>query len=127
MPQIKICFGIFSSKYYYCNFIKDDKPMGKIERDKATVRLMVELYCIHHLTCNVVPEEYKELADYACDRLEHCKYGDAKPACKNCPIHCYAPQQRQRIREIMRWSGPRMIIYSPKALMRHLWQCLFVK
>ena len=32
----------------------------------------------------------------------------------------YAPKEREQIREIMRWVGPRMIFYSPKEAIRHL-------
>ena len=64
--------------------------------------------------------ELKELIDYACARLERCKYGIEKPACKNCPTHCYKSDMRQKIREVMRWSGPRMILFAPVAAIRHL-------
>jgi len=90
----------------------------KIEQDKQTIRLMVDIYAKHH------PGFDTALADYACRRLDHCRYGDQKPACKNCPVHCYAPQQREQIRQVMRWTGPRMLLYSPRATFRHLWQLL---
>ncbi len=34
---------------------------------------------------------------------------DPKPACKKCPSHCYAPGYRERIRDVMRYSGRRLI------------------
>lgn len=94
--------------------------MNKIEKDKRIVRQMIALYCRHHLGEATVPERYQRLADYACRRLDGCKFGDKKKACKYCPIHCYAPKQREEIRKIMRWAGPRMIFYSPKAAIMHL-------
>ena len=39
---------------------------------------------------------------------------------KNCPTHCYAPKEREQIRRIMRWAGPRMFFYSPINAIRHL-------
>ena len=94
--------------------------MTRIEREKQTVCKMIELYCRHHLKQNRMPDEYQHLAEFACRRLDHCKYGEKKGACKNCPTHCYAPKEREQIREIMRWAGPRMIFYSPIDAIRHL-------
>lgn len=51
---------------------------------------------------------------FACRRLDQCRYGEKKTACKHCATHCYAPKEREQIREVMRWVGPRMILYSPK-------------
>ena len=93
--------------------------MNRIEREKQTVQRMIELYCHHHLKVETMPEEYQHLAEFACRCLDHCKYGENKTACKNCPTHCYASKEREQIREIMRWAGPRMILYSPKDAIVH--------
>ena len=93
---------------------------SRIEREKAVVCRMIELYCKHHLKLNDVPEEYRQLAEYACKRLDYCKFGNKKTACKKCPVHCYAPSKREQIRNVMRWTGPRMLIYSPIEAIRHL-------
>lgn len=94
----------------------------KLTYDQATIRLMVSLYCRHHLRQREPSTHYRELADYACDRLVHCRWGDAKPTCKDCPCHCYRKDKREEIIEVMRWTGPRMIFYAPRATLRHLWQ-----
>ena len=94
--------------------------MSRIEREKQTVQKMIELYCHHHLHQDTMPDEYQHLADYACRRLDHCRYGEQKTACKDCPTHCYAPKEREAIREVMRWAGPRMIWYAPKDAILHL-------
>ena len=94
--------------------------MNRIEREKQTVRKMIKLYCRHRLGLDKMPEEYQHLAEFACRRLDHCKYGENKTACKDCPTHCYAPTEREQIREVMRWVGPRMIFYSPIEAIRHL-------
>ncbi|MEE0690561.1 MAG: nitrous oxide-stimulated promoter family protein [Bacteroidaceae bacterium] len=86
--------------------------MSRIEREKTTVRKMIELYCRHHLGLQTVPEVYR--------RLDRCKFGEQKSVCKDCPIHCYAPKEREAIRRIMRWAGPRMILYAPMDTIRHL-------
>ena len=92
----------------------------RIEREKRVVSRMIEIYCRHKLGMAQPSQEYHELMGYAHKRLDGCKFGDNKPACKKCPIHCYKPQMREKIRDIMRWAGPRMLIYDPIAAIRHL-------
>lgn len=96
------------------------KIMTKIEREKRVVSHMIELYCKHNLKLSTITEEYKALEAYAHKRLDGCKFGEEKPACKRCPIHCYKPEMREKIRAVMRWAGPRMLIYDPIAAIRHL-------
>jgi hypothetical protein len=45
---------------------------------------------------------------------------ETKTFCSNCKVHCYKPEMREKIREIMRFSGPRMIFYHPIMAIRHL-------
>ena len=93
---------------------------SRIDREKEVVGRMIELYCRKRLGMAEVSEEYKALEAYAHKRLDMCKFGNNKPNCKKCPIHCYKPEMREKIREIMRWAGPRMMIYDPVAAIRHL-------
>ena len=104
------------------------KP-SRIEREKHTVSLMIKIYCRgkhrEKNNCGML-SSYKlcpictELEAYAHRRLDMCKYGNNKTFCKQCPTHCYKPQMRTRIREVMRYSGPRMILYAPLEALRHL-------
>lgn len=99
--------------------------MGKkIERQKATIALMLRLYCKHRLGLKEMDEEHLRLLDYCSRRLDRCRWQDAKPACKDCLVHCYAPAEREKIREIMRWAGPRMILYAPIETLRHFFEGL---
>jgi len=61
-----------------------------------------------------------ELLAYARLRLEKCRYGPEKPTCANCETHCYRPAMRERVREVMRYSGPRMIKHHPVLAVAHL-------
>lgn len=94
--------------------------MGNIASEKRVVSQMIRLYCKHKLKLAELPEEYINLEAYAHKRLDGCKFGDDKLACKRCAIHCYRPDMREKIREVMRWAGPRMIIYDPIAAIKHL-------
>jgi len=46
---------------------------------------------------------------------------DPKPSCKSCHIHCYTPEYRQKIREIMAYSGKRMILKGRLDYLFHYW------
>ncbi|OFZ20705.1 MAG: hypothetical protein A2X94_08585 [Bdellovibrionales bacterium GWB1_55_8] len=60
------------------------------------------------------------LIAYASARLERCTFKDAKPACAKCPIHCYRQTERDVVRSIMRYSGPRMLTNHPILAILHL-------
>ena len=94
--------------------------IGKRLKEKRVITLMVELYCRKNHGAKVICPDCEELLSYALKRLDRCMYGDEKPACKDCPVHCYKPVMRERIREVMRWAGPRMIFYRPGAALRHM-------
>lgn len=94
--------------------------MEFIAREQQVVQWMIELYCQKRHHSQSLCNECRELADYAQKRLLHCKFGNNKPTCKKCPIHCYAPEMREKIRNVMRFSGPRLIWHHPIAAIRHL-------
>ncbi|MEI6668674.1 MAG: nitrous oxide-stimulated promoter family protein [Acidobacteriota bacterium] len=79
---------------------------AKLEREFRTVSTFVEVWCrTHHAPPGGAPcAECGDLLTYVRVRLEKCPY-DPKPKCKACPTHCYKPDQRARVREIMRYSG----------------------
>lgn len=93
----------------------------RLEQEKNTVQKMIRLYCKghHHPTDGLCPE-CQQLEDYALNRVSHCKFGDNKPTCGKCTVHCYKPDMRQKIKEVMRYSGPRMLFVDPISALRHL-------
>lgn len=93
--------------------------MTKIEHEKIMVERMIRLYCRGREGNRTLCADCREVLDYAHRRLDMCRYGEAKPACKNCPTHCYTPRYRAKIREIMRYSGPRMLLRDPVGAIRH--------
>lgn len=100
--------------------------MRGIEEEKRVIRVMVELYCrAHHNSEGVVCDECKSLIDYAHHRLERCSFGAQKPSCRKCTIHCYAPCKKEQIRQVMRFSGRRMILRHPIMVLRHLLKEIF--
>ncbi len=61
------------------------------------------------------------LVAYALEKRRKCPL-DPKPSCKNCHIHCYSKEYRARIREIMAFSGRRMIM---RGRFDYLWHYFF--
>ena len=92
----------------------------RIEEEKAVVEQMIRLYCRKCEGNTTLCPSCMELLDYARCRLDRCRFGGQKPTCKKCPVHCYRPDMKERIRSVMRWSGPRMIIYHPIAAVIHI-------
>jgi len=93
----------------------------RIAREKKTMAAMMRLYCQkHHDSDGTLCEECSELLDYATCRLNRCPFGPQKTTCAKCPVHCYKPQMRQRVQEVMRYSGPRMLLRHPILAVWHL-------
>ena len=92
-----------------------------LERERLTIEKMVGIYCADHHggTDTRLCEECREFLEYAEVRLQKCPYGDDKPTCANCPIHCYKPARRDKVKEIMRYAGPRMLLRHPVLAITH--------
>ena len=93
---------------------------NRIHEEQRVVELMIRLYCRRYEGNEALCPSCTELLDYARRRLAHCRWGVHKPTCRRCPHHCYAPHQRARMRQVMRWAGPRMSFYHPLAALRHM-------
>ena len=91
---------------------------------------MIALYCRGHGHAHRTAEadgapalcpDCRRLLDYAHDRIIRCPRMDVKSFCSACPVHCYSHDMRERIRAVMRWSGPRMLLHRPIMTLRHMW------
>jgi ATP-dependent helicase YprA (DUF1998 family) len=92
-----------------------------MERECKTLEAMIRLFCRRHHGKAAGPcPECNGLLSYARERLEKCPFGNGKPSCANCPVHCYKPAMRERIRAVMRHAGPRMIWSHPVLAAFHL-------
>ena len=93
----------------------------KRQREQVIVSQMIALYCKrkHHHRDGLCPE-CQALDTYAKMRSDRCPFMESKTFCSNCKVHCYKPEMREKIREVMRFSGPRMIFYHPLMAIRHV-------
>jgi hypothetical protein len=98
-----------------------DKRHVRRDREQQTMDAMMRMYCAHHhRTAKGLCASCAELSEYARRRLDRCVFGDAKPTCANCVVHCYNAEMRERMRVMMRWAGPRMMLRHPVLAIRHL-------
>lgn len=95
-----------------------------MEREKKTLRTMLAIYCSenHQEADAGFCADCTELWQYAEKRLDKCPFGSDKGPCSKCTVHCYKPDMRKRIQEVMRYSGPRMLKKHPIMAARHLLQ-----
>jgi hypothetical protein len=77
----------------------------------------------HRLPIDKYPvcAECADFLAYACERRLRCPL-EEKPSCKHCKVHCFRPGHREKVREIMRFSGRHLIWRGRLDL---LWHYLF--
>ncbi|SHJ56166.1 Nitrous oxide-stimulated promoter [Malonomonas rubra DSM 5091] len=115
------------------------QPLTRKERkDLKVLALFTSVYCkAHHQAgrspIENLPPELSHLSGYRCctectefllyaiERRLKCPL-DEKPSCKHCTIHCYRPGHREKVREIMRFSGKALI---RKGRLDLLWHYFF--
>lgn len=94
---------------------------NSLTAEKDTVNKMIRLYCRKkHGSQHELCPDCRDLLAYASQRLDRCKFGHAKPTCEKCTIHCYRPEMRNKIKTVMRFSGPRMILAHPWLAIKHM-------
>lgn len=92
----------------------------RIQREEQTIRAMIGMYCKSKHSGEHPCPECEELLRYALLRLELCPFQERKTTCAKCPVHCYKPDKRGKIREVMKFAGPRMLLHHPILAIRHL-------
>lgn len=94
--------------------------MTRIEKEQRTVEQMIRIYCRHKDKSDELCPDCQALLEYARMRLTKCPFGEKKTSCRKCTVHCYRADMKERIKAVMRYSGPRMLLYNPKAAILHL-------
>lgn len=94
--------------------------MDKNQKDQHILEEFVHIHCVRQHTTSEgeLCADCQDLLSYAIQRLQQCPL-DPKPACKYCEIHCYKPVHREKIREVMRYSGKRLILHGRLDLFWH--------
>ena len=95
--------------------------ISKREREKYVVSEMITLYCRKkHKNKSGLCPECAALLESATLRSDKCPFMETKTFCSNCKVHCYKKDMREKIREVMRFSGPRMIFTHPVLAISHV-------
>lgn len=102
-------------------FVTDPRDQRR-KRELKTISVMLNMYCREHheRAQQGLCAACSALLDYAGRRLARCVFGDAKPTCNHCLVHCYGTDLRERMRQVMRWAGPRMLPRHPVLGWLHL-------
>jgi len=78
-----------------------------LDSDLKILHRFILIYCQgNHGTKEGFCPDCEDLLCYSQKRRELCPL-DPKPSCKDCSIHCYKPEYREKIRQVMRYSGRR--------------------
>jgi hypothetical protein len=91
----------------------------RLAREWKTITAMLRIYCREHHGgpwC----AECVGLMGYIHLRLDHCRFGQDKPTCAKCPVHCYQRDRREQVKAVMRFAGPRMLWRHPWLSLCHL-------
>ena len=84
----------------------------KRQKEKDLISLMIRFYC----------EKCAELEKYAHTRVDRCPHIETKTFCSKCKSHCYSKEMRARVKEVMRTTGPRLLLHHPILVIKHALQ-----
>ena len=97
---------------------------GRLRREHRTMEAMLRIWCRaegHECAPGaMLCSQCQAFLAYAERRLAKCPFGEAKPTCATCPVHCYKAVQREHARVVMRFAGPRMVWRHPWLSLMHL-------
>ena len=100
-------------------------PNTRLAREEKTIAAMIHIYCAGHSHAptegDALCPDCRALMEYAKARLDKCRFQADKPNCADCPVHCYKPSMREKVKEVMRYAGPRMLLRHPVLAAFHLW------
>jgi hypothetical protein len=116
-----------------------EKTGADVLRDLRILASFIRIYCKHqHADAVKAPADLKthdveeicgeklwlcpdcqKLLAHAFYKRSHCPM-DPKPQCKDCPSHCYNPLYRQQIREVMMFSGRKLLLSGRFDYLLHL-------
>ena len=96
------------------------KTHTRIETEQRITRKMMSIYCKSHHGRKELCNTCTHLLYTAHQKLEKCHWGENKPTCFSCSTHCWSGDDQQKIKEVMRFSGPRMLLYHPIDVIIHL-------
>lgn len=92
----------------------------KRKHEKDIVNLMIKIYCKGNKhNSKGLCDDCFDLIVYSNTRLDKCPFMKTKTFCKNCNVHCFKEDKKVKIKNVMKYSGPRMLFYHPIIAIKH--------
>ena len=110
--QLKDLNVILQFVHLYCRNKHKDRDRSDVELPELNIAGSAK---------KALCSECAELLLYGIQKRMKCPL-DPKPTCKNCHVHCYSREYRAKIREIMAYSGRRMVL---RGRLDYLWHYYF--
>ena len=96
---------------------------NRTARDRKVLEAMGRIFCKAHHSGEKDPcalcSLCHEIVEVTLVRTASCPYGH-EGNCQDCAIHCQRGEAQERIREIMRYAAPRMVLRHPLMTMEYL-------
>lgn len=94
-----------------------------VDKDRRTLEAIGRIFCSNHHegvkdAAGLCPS-CRSTIDDTLERAAACPYGH-DTNCEDCHVHCQRGEAQVRIREIMRYSAPRMAIQHPVMTLEYL-------
>ena len=119
-PVANITLGRSDYIWYYRYRQRMSKKRRSRTREEKTVEAMLNMYCAdRHGTKRELCGRCRKLLDYSKGNLRKCPLGKNKPTCAHCTTHCYRADMREKVKDVMRYSGPRMAYRHPVLALFH--------
>lgn len=103
------------------------------EKEKKLIPIMIKKYCQgNHKIARAeqgikrdgICADCHELTEYALMRLDKCPFKRNKQFCSFCKIHCYNQEMRERIKNVMKYSGKHILLSHPIFAISHVSQMI---
>jgi Nitrous oxide-stimulated promoter len=92
------------------------------EDEKITIQMMIELYCRNnHRNTIYLCDDCSKLLSNATTLINNCPYSP-KPACGACKNNCFSVEHKKRMKQVMKYSGPKMLFRHPILTIKHIWK-----
>jgi hypothetical protein len=92
-----------------------------MNRERETINTMIRIYCSgrHGKSGRDLCGQCEVLKAYANKRLDLCPFREHKTTCARCRVHCYTPEMRETVKQVMRYAGPKMTWQHPLLALLH--------
>lgn len=93
------------------------------EKKHEIVEKMIETYCTKQKHLNdggKLCSDCDELLNYSLQRTTRCPHVEKTLFCVNCPTPCYKPDMKEKMRIMMKYSGPRFFFSHPLIVLEHV-------